>query len=166
MLAPSLIVIEDVDLVAAHRDGPLQQTPAVLNRLLNDMDGAGRESQILFLLTTNRPEVLDPALAMRPGRVDQAIEIRLPGEAERNALLRLYTRRVKVADEAIRHAAGRTGKSSPAYLKEVARRSVQAMLLRGGQTLLARDFDDGLADIHEGRGKATAQLLGAARIGF
>jgi hypothetical protein len=166
LLAPSLIVIEDIDLVAAHRDGPFQQTPAALNRLLNDMDGAGRESQILFLLTTNRPEVLEPALAMRPGRVDQAIEIGLPGEAERNALLRLYTKRVQVGDDAIRHASVRAGRVSPAFLREVARRSVQVMLARGGETLLPRDFDAALADIQDARGKVTTHLFGAARIGF
>lgn len=166
LLAPSLVVIEDVDLVAAHRDGPFQSTPAALNRLLNDMDGAGREAQILFVLTTNRPEVLEPALAARPGRVDQAIEIGLPDEPERCELLRLYTRRVPVSDDVIRHASGRTGKVSPAFLKELARRGVQAMLARGGGALFAADIDEGLRDMIGARGTVTARLLGAERIGF
>ena len=52
----------------------------MLNQLLNDMDGLAPEARMLFVLTTNRPEVLEPALAVRPGRVDQVIEIGLPGE--------------------------------------------------------------------------------------
>ncbi len=42
------------------------------------MDGLGPDARVLFLLTTNRPEVLQPALAGRPGRIDQVIEIGLP----------------------------------------------------------------------------------------
>jgi ATP-dependent 26S proteasome regulatory subunit len=166
LLAPSLVVIEDVDLVAAHRDGPFQSTPAALNRLLNDMDGAGKEAQILFLLTTNRPEVLEPALAARPGRIDQAIEIGLPDEQGRRALLRLYTKRVPAGEGAIRHAGSRTGKVSPAFLKELARRAIQVMLVRGGSVLLAEDFEDALRDMLGARGKIPARLPGGTRVGF
>ena len=48
------------------------------------------EARMLFVLTTNRPEVLEPALAARPGRVDQVIEIGLPAEAERRLLVECY----------------------------------------------------------------------------
>ncbi len=48
------------------------------------------DARVLFLLTTNRPEVLEPALAGRPGRIDQAIEIRLPEDRERRILLRRW----------------------------------------------------------------------------
>ena len=66
----------------------------MLNLLLNEMDGLAPEARMLFVLTTNRPEVLEPALAARPGRVDQVIEIALPGEAERRLLVERYAGRL------------------------------------------------------------------------
>ena len=56
-------------------------TNAVLFELLNQMDGLGDDADVLFILTTNRPELLEPALASRPGRVDEAIEVPLPDAA-------------------------------------------------------------------------------------
>lgn len=166
LLSPAVIVIEDVDLVAAHRDGPYQGTPAVLNRLLNDMDGAGQEAEILYILTTNRPEVLEPALAARPGRVDQAIAIGLPEEAERLKLLRLYTRQAGASDDILRAVSRRSGRVSPAFLREIARRAMQEMLSRAGTELVLADFEQGFADMLGAQGKVTARLLGAERVGF
>jgi Uma2 family endonuclease len=97
-LQPALVVLEDVDLVAGHRDGPWAGPGAVLNRLLNEMDGLALEARVLFVLTTNRPKVLEPALAARPGRIDQAIEIGLPGEAERLRLVRRYAGALEVGE--------------------------------------------------------------------
>ena len=79
MLQPSLVVLEDVDLVAEERT-PAESSAAntVLFELLNQMDGLAEDADVIFLLTTNRPDLLEPALASRPGRVDQAIEIPLP----------------------------------------------------------------------------------------
>ena len=62
LLQPSLVVLEDVDLIGSHRDGPFA-AGKVLNLLLNEMDGLARDARVLFVLTTNRPEVLEPALA-------------------------------------------------------------------------------------------------------
>jgi ATP-dependent 26S proteasome regulatory subunit len=58
------------------------------------MDGAASDSDLLFLLTTNRADLLEPALAARPGRVDVAVEIGLPDAAARRRLLDLYGRDV------------------------------------------------------------------------
>jgi ATP-dependent Zn protease len=69
------MVIEDVDLIARERG--LMQHPgqeSLLNKLLNEMDGLREDADVLFILTTNRPDQLEPALASRPGRIDQAIE--------------------------------------------------------------------------------------------
>lgn len=166
MLAPALVVIEDVDLIGAHRDGPFQQTPAMLNRLLNDMDGIEPEARVIFLLTTNRPEVLEPALAARPGRVDQAIAIGLPDDRERRLLLRHYASGLPVDEETIEQMSQRIGKVSPAFIKELARRAAQAMLERAGAGLDAADFDRALADMTGDSGSVTAKLLGAEGFGF
>ena len=77
LLQPAMVVIEDVDLIARDREemGPCDES--MLNELLNQMDGLKQDADILFVLTTNRPEQLEGALAGRPGRIDQAIEVPL-----------------------------------------------------------------------------------------
>src|SRR3954462_12976510 len=66
LLQPSMVVIEDVDLIARDRDdmGPCEES--MPNKLLNEMDGLKEDADILFVLTTNRPEDLEGALAGRP----------------------------------------------------------------------------------------------------
>ena len=54
------------------------------------MDGLKEDADILFILTTNRPEQLESALANRPGRIDQAIEVPLPDDIGRRKLVQLY----------------------------------------------------------------------------
>ena len=90
-LQPSIVILEDVDLVAEGRTRPDAACAApLLFELLNQMDGLADDADVLFLLTTNRPDILEPALAARPGRVDQAIEIPLPDARCRHRLFELY----------------------------------------------------------------------------
>ncbi len=72
-LQPSMVVVEDVDLIAEQRESRGGQHP-LLFQLLNEMDGLGEDVDVTFLLTTNRADLLEPALAQRPGRVDHAAE--------------------------------------------------------------------------------------------
>jgi SpoVK/Ycf46/Vps4 family AAA+-type ATPase len=74
-LAPATIVLEDVDLIGTVREHQTVGANALLFELLNQMDGLAEDADVLFVLTSNRPELLEPALASRPGRIDQAIEI-------------------------------------------------------------------------------------------
>lgn len=87
-LQPAMLVLEDVDLVALDR--VMEQTNPVLMELLNAMDGLEEDSDLLFVLTTNRADVLEPALTARPGRIDQAVALPLPDEDGRARLLKLY----------------------------------------------------------------------------
>ena len=90
-LQPAMVVIEDVDLIARARTSmrsPCEES--MLNKLLNEMDGLREDAALLFVLTTNRPQDLEAALASRPGRVDQAIEFPLPDDAGRRKLVQLY----------------------------------------------------------------------------
>jgi len=147
LLQPAMVVIEDVDLIAADRDGPWQNTPPLLNHLLNEMDGLGPDARVLFVLTTNRAEILEPALAGRPGRVDQAIEIGLPEDRERRVLLARYARGLGLADETLAALSKRIGKVSPAFIKELCRRAAQEMLERGANALEDQDFERSLQDL-------------------
>ena len=161
-LQPSLVVLEDVDLVGGHRDGPFAVGGSTLNMLLNAMDGLAPEARMLFVLTTNRPEVLEPALAARPGRVDQVIEVGLPGEAERRLLVNRYAGGLRVTERLAAETAARVGRASPAFIKELMRRAVQAMLERGGdEALETRDIDSALADMLGAGGRLGARMLGA-----
>lgn len=167
-LQPALLVLEDVDLVGGHRDGPSRGPGALLNTLLNEMDGLAPEARVLFLLTTNRPEVLEPALAARPGRIDQVIEIDLPGEPERRLLVRRYAGALSLDDSVVAEAARRIGRVSPAFIKELMRRAAQVMLERGAREALeARDIDRALGDMLGAGGRLGARMLGAeGAIGF
>ena len=92
-LLPAVVVLEDVDLVAEERSLGPASSP-VLFDLLDAMDGAAPDADLLFLLTTNRADLLEPALAARPGRVDVAVEIALPDAPARERLLALYGQNV------------------------------------------------------------------------
>ena len=88
-LQPAMIVVEDVDLIAEERGHYGGETP-LLFTLLNEMDGLDEDADVVFLLTTNRADLLEPALASRPGRVDQAVHIELPDRESRRRLVELY----------------------------------------------------------------------------
>lgn len=101
-LAPSLVVIEDVDLIAEDRGAHPGQHP-LLFQLLNEMDGISGDVDVAFVLTTNRADLLEPALAARPGRIDEAVAIDLPDLDARRRLFHLYRRRLvlEASDERI-----------------------------------------------------------------
>lgn len=165
-MSPALVVIEDVDLVAENRNECAPGQSGVLNRLLNEMDGLTADAHILFVLTTNRPEVLEPALASRPGRIDQAIEVGMPEDQERRLLLARFAGSVVISDEVIVRVSQQTGDVSPAFLKELVRRAVQGMLETNEAKLGMRHFEDALADMVQGGGKIGAALVGAKGMGF
>jgi hypothetical protein len=124
-LLPAVVVLEDVDLVAQDRSMGPGVSP-VLFELLDAMDGAAPDADLLFLLTTNRADLLETALAARPGRVDVAVEIDLPDAAARERLLRLYGRGVPLAlsTQDIATAIERTEGTTASFLKELIRRAV------------------------------------------
>ncbi len=124
-LAPAVMVLEDVDLVAEDRSMGPRSNP-VLFDLLDAMDGAAGDADLLFLLTTNRADLLELALAARPGRVDVAVEIDLPDAVARERLLALYGRGVPLALTAddIATAVERTDGTTASFLKELIRRAV------------------------------------------
>jgi hypothetical protein len=126
-LQPATIVIEDVDLIGMDRSLPGGDHNSMLFQLLNEMDGLSGDADVLFVLTTNRVDMLEPALAARPGRIDQAVEIALPDAAARRRLLDLYLPDEIAADVAERVVA-RTAGVAAAFIKELARRTTLATL--------------------------------------
>src|ERR1700730_14691674 len=164
LLQPAMGVIEDVDLIARDRDdmGPCEES--MLNSLLNEMDGLKQDADILFILTTNRPEQLEGALASRPGRIDQAIEVPLPDSVGRTKLVQLYGKGLPIGDAVIGEAARRTKGVSAAFIKELMRRVAQASIARdGGITVETGDIGEALDDMLFAGGKLNVKLLGGAQ---
>lgn len=166
LLQPSTLVIEDADLIARDR-GEMRggAEESLLNQLLNEMDGLRQNSDIFFILTTNRPEHLEPALAGRPGRIDQAIEFPLPDEAGRLKLALLYRGELKLDDTVQRKIVARTEGVSGAFIKELMRRISQRVIEEDSGQQHASEAHV-LAAIDEmmfDGGTLNAQLLGAGR---
>ncbi len=98
----------------------------MLFELLDAMDGAAADADLLFLLTTNRADLLEPALAARPGRVDVAVEIGLPDPDARRRLFEVYSRGVPLVAEPadVDAVVERTDGVTASFLKELVRRAV------------------------------------------
>ncbi len=164
LMQPSMVVIEDVDLIARERTEMRSAGEEVmLNKLLNEMDGLKADSEILFVLTTNRPETLEAALAARPGRVDQAIEFPLPNAEGRSKLLRLYSQGVPMTDTVRSTTVDRTERVTASFIKELMRRAIQNAIVRDGDNLAitSPDVDSALEEMLVTGGGLNRKLLGA-----
>jgi cell division protease FtsH len=165
LLQPSIVVIEDADLIARERTRMESVCEEVLlNKLLNEMDGLRPDTDVFFILTTNRPESLEAALASRPGRIDQAIEFPLPDDEERAKLVRLYSKAMAVPGEVVAATVKRTERVSAAFIKELMRRAAQFQLERDGTgTLAEADIDAALEELLFAGGSLNCSLLGMQR---
>src|SRR2546422_6514365 len=123
LLDPSTVILEDVDLIGTERQRQTVDANALLFELLNQMDGLSDDADILFILTTNRPDVLEPALAARPGRIDQAIEIPLPDSDCRRRLFELYAQGLTLRLEHLPELIEQTEGVSAAFIRELMRKA-------------------------------------------
>ena len=178
-LQPAVVVLEDCDLIAEDRSFGHGPQP-LLFEVLDAMDGLDADADVAFVLTTNRVDMLERALAQRPGRVDLAVEIPLPAHPERVALLNLYARKLDLSAEAIGEAAARTDGTTASFARELVRRAVVAAALAGtevrdehllnavaelmadGQTLTRSLLGSGSGS---GTGSGSGSTAGFARIG-
>jgi ATP-dependent 26S proteasome regulatory subunit len=125
------------------------------------MDGLKENAEILFVLTTNRPESLEAALRARPGRIDQAIEFPLP-DGDGRKLARLYGRGARISNDVFEHVVERTPGVSAAFLKELMRRSVQFALEHGPSPEIGTGHvEAALDELLFSGGQLNAALLGA-----
>jgi Ni2+-binding GTPase involved in maturation of urease and hydrogenase len=164
LLQPAMLIVEDADLIARVRTDRADACDEVmLNRLLNELDGLRERADVFVILTTNRPDTLEPALVSRPGRIDQAIEFRLPDEPLRRRLITLYARGLTLPPALIDEFARRTEGASPAFIKEFLRRIAQHHLESGGGPEVSRGTAD--AALHEmlfSGGALNTKILGGA----
>jgi hypothetical protein len=164
-LQPSVVVLEDVDLVALDRDYAPGGQPLLFS-LLEAMDGTGTDADVTFVLTTNRADVLEVALADRPGRIDLAIEIPRPDAECRRRLVDLYARDLTVDADLDPVVTGTEGVTA-SFIKEMIRRAVLVSLRAGERPPVLRDphFAEVLAEMTGERHALTRSLLGAGAAG-
>jgi ATPase family protein associated with various cellular activities (AAA) len=158
-LAPSVVVLEDVDLVAQERTSQAG-SKQTLFELMNEMSGLGEDADVAFILTTNRPDILEPALAARPGRVDLAIEIPLPDPHARRLLLELYSRGLGVEIENLDESVARTAGATASFFKELLRKATLTALEAGRTKVSHLDFTAALDELLEETAALTRVLLG------
>ncbi|MBP2444191.1 AAA family ATPase [Rhizobium leguminosarum] len=140
ILQPCVLVLEDVDLVGRSREnisGLKAETR--LNRLLNEVDGLGTDGDIFTIMTTNRVDALEEALALRSGRVDVSLEIPLPDDDCRERLIKAYGHVLNFQGEALAEVVSRSNGGSAAYVKEMVRRLVQQNIALGGSLVISRE---------------------------
>ena len=166
LLQPALVVIEDADLIARERSQMDHACEEVmLNRLLNELDGLRERADVFFVLTTNRPAMLEPALVSRPGRIDQAIEFPLPDKRLRQRLIALYACGLSLSEPLMQHLATRTEGGSPAFIKELLRRIAQHHLEAGNPPEVSRaTADSALHEMLFSGGVLNKRLLGGEAI--
>jgi hypothetical protein len=163
MLQPSIVILEDVDLVAeerTHREGCA--TP-LLFELLNQMDGLADDADVLFLLTTNRADILEPALAARPGRVDLAVEIPLPDAGCRERLIKLYCEGLQLGPINLESLVGKTEGASGAFIREMMRKATLFAADEGSDVVQARHLDEAVHELVVQGGAMTRRMLGFAK---
>lgn len=100
--APCIIFIDEIDAVGRHRGAGLggghDEREQTLNQLLVEMDGFESNDGVILVASTNRPDVLDPAL-LRPGRFDRRVVVNRPDVKGRDGILAVHTRKIPLGDD-------------------------------------------------------------------
>jgi cell division protease FtsH len=122
--APAIIFIDELDAIGRHRGAGLggghDEREQTLNQILVEMDGFERDTNLILVAATNRPDVLDPAL-LRPGRFDRRVVLDLPDINDREEVLKIHCKGKPLAQNiALREVAERTPGFSGADLANVA----------------------------------------------
>jgi ATP-dependent 26S proteasome regulatory subunit len=137
----------------------------LLFQLLNEMDGLGADLDVTFLLTTNRADLLEPALAQRPGRVDHAALLPLPDAGARRRLLQLYQGNLDLDLTGLGAVISRTEGVTASFLKELLRRAALNAAEDAGAEAPLRVTDAHLSialdELLDTRNQLTRVLLGA-----
>jgi len=162
--APAIIFVDEIDAIGQRRHAGVaamsnDEREQTLNQLLAEMDGFDPAEGIVVLAATNRPDILDPAL-LRPGRFDRQVDVPLPNQEERRAILEVHCRGKRLADDVdldvvARGTPGFSGADLANLVNEAAIRAVRD----DRDQLTAADFDDARDRIILGRRQASNALL-------
>jgi cell division protease FtsH len=165
--APSIVFIDEIDAIGGRRGrggfGANDEREQTLNQLLSEMDGFEPGSGVVVVAATNRPETLDAAL-LRPGRFDRTVEIPLPNQAERAAILAIHGRDKTLApdvdlDAVSRATPGFSGADLANLVNEAAINAVRA----DRAVVTAADLDAARDRLLLGRREESNALLPAEK---
>lgn len=142
--APAIIFIDEIDAVGRQRGtglgGGHDEREQTLNQILVEMDGFDRDTNVIVVAATNRPDVLDPAL-LRPGRFDRRIILDLPDIKAREEILAIHIRNKKLAtDVSLREIAERTPGFSGADLENLLNEAAIIVAKEGRKELTQQDL--------------------------
>jgi cell division protease FtsH len=149
--APAIIFIDELDAIGRAR-GPMaiggaSEQEQTLNQILTEMDGFSSREGIIVLAATNQPDVLDKAL-LRPGRFDRRVVVNLPDKVGRDAILRVHTRSVPLADDVrLDELAAATPGFSGAELRNLVNEAALLAARRSEDKVRQQDFLDALEKI-------------------
>jgi cell division protease FtsH len=149
--APAIIFIDELDSIGRARGrmaiGGASEQEQTLNQILTEMDGFSSREGIIVLAATNQPEILDKAL-LRPGRFDRRVVVNLPDKTGREAILKVHTRNMPLANDAIlADFAAITPGLSGADLKNLVNEAALLAARREQNDVRHKDFLDALEKI-------------------
>jgi len=160
--APSIIFIDEIDAIGQKRGGSIvsnDEREQTLNQLLAEMDGFDASTGIVVMAATNRPEVLDPAL-LRPGRFDREVEIPLPNQSERSAILKVHAQEKHLGPDVDLEAVARaTPGFSGADLANLLNEAAIVAVRHNRNVIQASDIDEARDRVILGRRDASNALL-------
>ncbi|MDO8900404.1 MAG: ATP-dependent zinc metalloprotease FtsH [Phenylobacterium sp.] len=144
--APCIIFIDEIDAVGRHRGAGLgggnDEREQTLNQLLVEMDGFDPTDAIIVIASTNRPDVLDPAL-LRPGRFDRQVVVPNPDINGRERILRVHMKNVPLAaDVEVKTIARGTPGFSGADLANLVNEAALMAARKNRRMVTQRDFED------------------------
>jgi cell division protease FtsH len=163
--APCIVFIDELDALGRSRGGKspfagggFSEQEQTLNQLLNEMDGFDANNGVIILAATNRPEVLDPAL-QRPGRFDRQVLVDRPDRQGREAILKVHTPGVKLADDVdLSRLAARTPGFAGADLENLVNEAALLAARRDGEEVKMSDFSEAIERVIAGLEKKSRVL--------
>ena len=161
--APCIVFIDEIDTIGKKRDtgagiGGNDEREQTLNQLLTEMDGFDGKKGVVILAATNRPESLDPAL-LRPGRFDRRIPVELPDVGGREAILRVHSKGIRMADNIDLKAIARaTSGASGAELANIINEAALRAVRLGRDTVTQDDLMESVETVIAGYQRKNAVL--------
>ncbi len=147
--APAIVFVDELDAVGRHRGagvgGGHDEREQTLNQMLVEMDGFDATAGVIVLASTNRPDILDPAL-LRPGRFDRQIVVDRPDLEGRRAILGVHARKIALAPAVdlellARRTPGFTGADLENLVNEAALLATRRGLTEVGEPQLEEAID-------------------------
>ena len=146
--SPAIIFIDELDSIGRRRGagigGGHDEREQTLNQILSEMDGFEKDTSVIIIAATNRPDILDPAL-LRPGRFDRQVTIGLPTMREREDILKVHVRNKPVAEDVdLRRLAEATPMFSGADLENLTNEAALIAARANQQIITWTDFNEAL----------------------